>query len=160
MSSFGPDETQAIGRKLGKLLRSGEMVCLYGALGSGKTCLVQGLARGLEVKEEKQVKSPTFMLIREYEGKVPVYHFDVFRLSSGQELEDLGYDEYFYGRGVTLVEWADRVEEYLPPGRIDIHLIILGEQERRIEVRFPDELSERIAGLGELSSKLKAESSK
>ena len=149
LRSLGPEETKTIGRKLGKLLRSGEVVCLYGELGAGKTCLVQGLAQGLKVREE-EIKSPTFVLIREYEGELPVYHFDLFRLSNSQELEELGYEEYFYGRGVTLIEWADRLGECLPSRRIDINLSIIGEQERHIEVSSPEGLSDQIVeGLAE-----------
>lgn len=132
--SSSPEETRVIGEKIGRTLKPGAVVCLYGELGAGKTCLIQGLARGLGVKEEKEVKSPTFVLIREYEGKVPIYHFDLYRIESEQELEGLGYEEYFYGRGVTLIEWAGKIEEHLPPNRIEIHLAFLEENERRIEV--------------------------
>lgn len=132
--SSSPEETRAMGEKIGRTLRPGAVICLYGELGAGKTCLIQGLARGLGVKEEKEVKSPTFVLIREYEGRFPIYHFDLYRIESEQELEGLGYEEYFYGRGVTLIEWADKIQEHLPPNRIEIHLTFLDENERRIEV--------------------------
>lgn len=132
--SHSPEETRAIGEKVGRTLKPGAVVCLYGEMGAGKTCLIQGLARGLGVKEEKEVKSPTFVLIREYEGRVPIYHFDLYRIESEQELEGLGYEEYFYGRGVSLIEWADKIQEYLPPHRIEIRLAFLDEHERWIEV--------------------------
>ncbi|MBI2876515.1 MAG: tRNA (adenosine(37)-N6)-threonylcarbamoyltransferase complex ATPase subunit type 1 TsaE [Candidatus Tectomicrobia bacterium] len=132
--SSSPEETRTIGEEIGRTLGPGTVVCLYGELGVGKTCLIQGLARGLGVKEEREVKSPTFVLIREYEGTFPIYHFDLYRIESAQELEGLGYEEYFYGRGVTLIEWADRLEEQLPPDRIEIHLTFLEEDRRRIEV--------------------------
>jgi tRNA threonylcarbamoyladenosine biosynthesis protein TsaE len=129
-----PAETAAAGEKLGGLLKPGDVICLIGALGAGKTCFAQGVARGLGVTEA--VNSPTFTLINEYRGRMPFYHVDVFRLSSPGEMEDLGYEEYFYGEGVTLVEWADRVMPILPPERLDLFLTGCAgaENERRIEL--------------------------
>jgi tRNA threonylcarbamoyladenosine biosynthesis protein TsaE len=99
-------------------LDSGDVVCLYGDLGAGKTIFAQGVARGLGI--EDTVTSPTFTLINEYQGRLPFYHMDVFRLCSPLEMEDLGYEEYFFGSGVTLVEWADIVHQILPQDRLDI----------------------------------------
>ncbi|MBE3588317.1 MAG: tRNA (adenosine(37)-N6)-threonylcarbamoyltransferase complex ATPase subunit type 1 TsaE [Thermoanaerobacteraceae bacterium] len=113
-------ETEDFGRLLGNLLVPGDVLCLYGDLGAGKTTLARGIARGLGVGGP--VTSPTFNLIHEYDGRLPFYHMDVYRLSGTEDMFDLGYDEYFYGRGVTLVEWAERVSEVLPGERLDIYL--------------------------------------
>ncbi len=111
-------ETAGFGEKIGSFLASGDVVCLYGDLGAGKTKFAQGVACGLGI--EDPVTSPTFTLINEYQGRLPLYHMDVFRLCSPLEMEDLGYEEYFYGSGVTLVEWADIVHQILPQDRLDI----------------------------------------
>ena len=113
-----PEETYAIGQLLGSLLLPGQVVCLFGELGAGKTRFAQGVARGLGVAAP--VTSPTFTLINEYNGRCPVYHMDFYRLSDPLELEDLGYAEYFYGAGVTLIEWPERAMELLPEARLDV----------------------------------------
>lgn len=115
-----PAETAWVGELLGMLLGPGDVVCLIGDLGAGKTSLAQGLARGLGVND--QVTSPTFTLINEYKGRLPLYHMDLYRLEGADELADLGYEEYVYGDGVTVMEWADRVMEALPRERLDIKL--------------------------------------
>jgi len=111
-------ETFDIGKKIAGLLCPGDILCLFGELGAGKTKFAQGVAAGLGVRE--QVTSPTFVLIREYEGRLSFYHMDAYRLSGHEDMEDLGYEEYFYGDGVTLLEWADRVKNILPGERLDI----------------------------------------
>jgi len=112
------EETAGVGEKVGLLLRAGDVICLYGDLGAGKTRFAKGVALGLGVKGP--VTSPTFILINEYQGRLPFYHMDVYRLDDPSEMEDLGYEEYFYGDGVTVVEWADKVQELLPEERLDI----------------------------------------
>ncbi len=112
------EETAGVGEKLGGLLQVGDVVCLNGELGAGKTRFAQGVARGLGI--DAPVTSPTFTLINEYYGRLPFYHIDVFRLDDPLEMKDLGCDEYFYGTGVTLVEWAERMDEILPEERLDI----------------------------------------
>lgn len=107
-------ETDRIGAELAKRVRPGLVVGLVGPLGSGKTRLVRAIAEALGV-DPAQISSPTFALINEYQGRLPVYHFDAYRLASPDEFEALGADEYFRGDGVCLVEWADRVAELLPP---------------------------------------------
>jgi tRNA threonylcarbamoyladenosine biosynthesis protein TsaE len=119
----GAEETQKVGMELGARLVPGTVVGLIGALGSGKTCLAQGICRGLGVEE--YVTSPSFVLIHEYEGRLPVYHFDLYRLRDAEALFDLGYEEYFYGDGVCLVEWAER-------DGVEVHLNDLGAQMREI----------------------------
>jgi len=115
-----PEETIQVGKKLGALLRAGDVVCLNGDLGTGKTRFAQGVACGIGVGDP--VTSPTFTLINEYRGRLPLYHIDVYRLNDELEMEDLGYEEYFYGDGVTLVEWAERVAGLLPVERLDIYI--------------------------------------
>jgi tRNA threonylcarbamoyladenosine biosynthesis protein TsaE len=110
--TYAPEDTAELGRKLGGLLLAGDLICLIGELGAGKTSFAQGVARGLGV--EGQVRSPSFTLIHEYYGRLPLYHLDLYRLNDPSELEDLGYEEYFYGDGVALVEWADRVRFFSP----------------------------------------------
>lgn len=112
----GLKETDEFGIRLGKLLKPGDVVCLNGELGAGKTTLTKSIGLGLGV--EDYITSPTFSLINEYEGRYPVYHFDVYRLENADELYDLGFDEYFYGKGVSIIEWADKIEKFLPEERI------------------------------------------
>ena len=128
-----PEETKEFGRSLAKQLRTGSVVALIGPLGSGKTVLIQGICSGLGV--EKVVTSPSFVIINEYPGKFRVYHFDLYRLENVEEFIKLGYEEYFYGSGITLIEWAEKIKNFLPEKRIEINLEILSENERRISVR-------------------------
>jgi len=116
----GPEETRLVGEALGGLLRPGDLVCLYGELGAGKTTFVQGMARGLGVLEA-YITSPTFSLVNEYEGRLRFSHIDLYRLSSPDDLEDMGFSEY-PGEGVTAVEWPERAGEELPDERLDVRL--------------------------------------
>jgi len=115
-----PEETARLGMVLGSLLNAGDMICLEGDLGAGKTCFAQGVARGMGI--DGPVSSPTFTLVNEYYGELTLYHLDVYRLNSPDELEDLGYEEIFYGDGVTLLEWAERVQEVLPAERLEVRI--------------------------------------
>ena len=112
----GLEETKEFGIKLGKLLNGGDILCLNGDLGAGKTTLTKSIGIGLGVTD--YITSPTFALINEYEGRVPVYHFDVYRLENVEDLYDLGFDDYFYGKGISIIEWADKIEKLLPEERI------------------------------------------
>ena len=125
-------ETIALGEELGKKLIPGAVVALNGGLGAGKTYLSKGIARALGFSGE--VKSPTFTLINIYEGRVPVYHFDCYRLKNNADLENIGYEEYFYGDGVTVIEWADKIRELLPNKYIEVKLTVVDEDKRRIEI--------------------------
>ena len=118
--STGPEWTRGFGRRLGRLLRPGDVVGLIGPLGSGKTCLAQGIIEGLGVRGP--IPSPTFTLIHQYRGRLPVYHFDLYRLEDPRELEELGAEEYFYGDGVTIIEWAERAGDYLPRSYLRLEL--------------------------------------
>jgi tRNA threonylcarbamoyladenosine biosynthesis protein TsaE len=122
MVSESAECTRAIGAQLGELLQAGDVVALSGDLGAGKTCCVQGIARGLGLSDEFTVTSPTYTLIHEYQGRTAIYHVDVYRLTRAEELYDLGYEEYVYGAGVTLIEWADRILAFLPDDHLALHL--------------------------------------
>jgi tRNA threonylcarbamoyladenosine biosynthesis protein TsaE len=128
-------ETEACGRNLARELKAGDIVALQGELGAGKTCWVQGVATALSVHEA--VRSPTFTLINEYHGRLPIYHFDLYRLNRPQELEELGYEEYFFGDGICILEWAEKAGRLLPPCHWLVHFKILSEQARRIEIYPP-----------------------
>jgi tRNA threonylcarbamoyladenosine biosynthesis protein TsaE len=126
-------DTRKLGAALAEVLPGGSVVALDGPLGAGKTRLVQALAEALGVPRSECV-SPTFMLINEYHGRLPVYHFDAYRLKDEDEFLELGPDEYFYGSGITLVEWAERVEHCLPPERLEVRIEPAGATERRFEI--------------------------
>jgi len=128
--SKNTEDTYRIGKKLGKLLFPGSIICLNGDLGTGKTAFTQGIGKGLGVSEH--VVSPTYTIINEYtSGRIPLYHFDVYRLGSSDEMYELGCDEYFYGDGVTVVEWADSVEDVIPSERLWVTINKLEEPDQR-----------------------------
>ena len=109
-----PEETFALGRRIGQQAKAGEIYTLIGDLGVGKTVLTQGVAAGLGIEEP--VSSPTFTIMQIYEeGRLPFYHFDVYRIGDVEEMDEIGYEDYFYGGGVCLIEWANLIEEILPP---------------------------------------------
>ena len=113
VETFSPEETFQLGRSLGQSAKAGEIYTLCGDLGTGKTVFTQGFAAGLGIREP--VCSPTFTIVQEYgEGRLPLYHFDVYRIGDPEEMEEIGYEDYFYGDGVCLIEWADLIEELLP----------------------------------------------
>ena len=114
-----PEETFALGEKIGKQARKGQVYTLTGDLGTGKTVFTQGVAAGLGIREP--VNSPTFTIVQVYEeGRLPFYHFDVYRIGDIEEMEEIGYDDYFFGEGICLIEWAELIEEILPENRISI----------------------------------------
>src|SRR3954468_21490796 len=117
-TSYGEEETERFAVSLARRLLSGDVIALEGDLGAGKTAFTKGLAKGLEVT--RTVNSPTFTIIKEYQGRLPLYHMDVYRVADAYE--DLGFDEYFEGEGVTVVEWAHLIEEQLPHERLTIFL--------------------------------------
>jgi tRNA threonylcarbamoyladenosine biosynthesis protein TsaE len=129
-----PEETQGIGLLLGRLCQSGDVILLDGDLGTGKTCFVQGLAQGLEV--DSTVTSPTFVLIAEYSGRLSLYHMDLYRLADGLVKFDLGLDEYFYGDGVTVVEWPKYGGEDIPAECIWLHFEHKEFDQRTIECSY------------------------
>ena len=125
--THSPEETIQLGRLLGKQLQAGDILALIGELGSGKTCLTRGICQGLDVSDE--VTSPTFVLINEYHGRLPVYHFDFYRLNSEEEIWDLGIEDYLNRDGVCIIEWAERGLSLLPADHLDIYLTNLFEFE-------------------------------
>ncbi len=127
-----PEATERLGRRLGALLFPGAVVALVGQLGAGKTYLSRAIAAGLGVPGSATVTSPTFVLVQEYEGgRLPVFHFDAYRLAGEDEFAELGAAEYFEGRGVCLVEWAERVPGCLPADHLGIELLVTGPLSRR-----------------------------
>jgi len=111
-NSQSPDQTQLLGSYLGKLAQKADVLLLTGELGTGKTCLVQGIARGLNVQE--YAFSPSFVILRQYHGRLPLYHIDLYRLDSMDEIIGLGLEDYFYGDGVCVIEWAEKARQLLP----------------------------------------------
>jgi len=126
--------TEAFGRKLGERLFGGAVIALIGPLGAGKTHLVRAIAEGLGVANPAAVNSPTFVLIQEYPARLPIYHFDAYRLSGPGDFAELGVSEYFQGEGVCLVEWADKVEAALPGEHLRIAIEVVSEHRRRFEI--------------------------
>lgn len=129
-------DTRALGVRLGKMAKPGEVYALIGDLGVGKTVFTQGFAEGLEIGE--WVNSPTFTIVQEYvDGRLPFYHFDVYRIGDPEEMYEVGFDDYVYGDGVSLIEWANRIEEILPEDTITVRIdkdLIKGFDYRRIEI--------------------------
>jgi len=136
--SSSQEDTKKIGRAIGKLLTAGDVVCLYGDLGSGKTCLAQGIIKGLDVAEDKYLRSPTFTLINQYKGRMPACHLDLYRLDNINEIEDIGIEEHIHGDEVVIIEWAERMERLLPEKRIDIHISSININTRKIVILCPD----------------------
>lgn len=136
--SGSAEETAAAGERLGARLGAGAVVALTGELGAGKTCFVQGLVRGLGVTSG--ATSPTFVLVNEYRGRVPVHHVDLYRTGSLTELLDIGLDEMLSGDGVTVVEWAERAEPLVPADAVRVHIEGVGDEPRRITITAPSDV--------------------
>lgn len=136
--------TDAFGRRLAQLLFPGAVIALIGPLGAGKTHLVRAIAEGLGIADPRRVSSPTFVLIQEYDARLPIYHFDAYRLKSEAEFADLGVYEYFQGGGVCLVEWADKVASCLPEEYLQIAIVVTGADSRRFELQGRGAQYERI----------------
>jgi len=131
--SHSAKETLEIGRRLGELARPGDVFLLVGRLGAGKTCLTQGIARGLGITG--YAASPSFVIVRELPGRLPLFHIDLYRLERLEEIAELGLDDYLYGQGVCVVEWADRGLSLLPAERLLIEIGYLSESERSLRLR-------------------------
>ncbi|MXV76118.1 tRNA (adenosine(37)-N6)-threonylcarbamoyltransferase complex ATPase subunit type 1 TsaE [Candidatus Poribacteria bacterium] len=119
-----PEATQALGKKIGKTLKRGDVIALIGDLGTGKTCLTQGIAHGAGIAPNEIVSSPSYILINEYHGKVPIYHIDLYRLENSEEIAELGLSEYVEGDGICIIEWAERMAEALPDSCIKIYITL------------------------------------
>ena len=119
IESFSPEETLELGKRMGQNAKPGEVYTLVGDLGVGKTVFTQGIALGLEIEES--ICSPTFTIVQVYEeGRMPFYHFDVYRIGDVEEMDEIGYEDYFYGEGLCMIEWANLIEEILPSTRKEI----------------------------------------
>ncbi|MBU5460895.1 tRNA (adenosine(37)-N6)-threonylcarbamoyltransferase complex ATPase subunit type 1 TsaE [Anaerostipes sp. MSJ-23] len=122
IESYSAQDTYDLGKKLGKEVKEGQVFCLDGDLGVGKTVFTKGLAQGLGIEEP--IQSPTFTIVREYEeGRLPFYHFDVYRIGDVEEMDEIGYEDYVYGGGVCLIEWANLIEEILPDHYTKIEIL-------------------------------------
>ncbi len=131
--SHSENQTRRLGMRLAALLNPGDVLALVGDLGSGKTRWVQGICRGLNVTDP--VISPTFTLVNEYQGRWPIYHIDLYRLSDASEVLTFGLEDYLYGSGISLIEWADRAGEFMPDNYLTVELYHLEETKRRVVLR-------------------------
>jgi tRNA threonylcarbamoyladenosine biosynthesis protein TsaE len=129
------EATIALGERIGKLVSAGDFIALTGELGSGKTHFARGVAVGLGVDPSLHVTSPTYTLMNSYAGRLPLYHFDLYRLNSTNILDAEAYEEYFYGDGVTVIEWADKIRTLLPSKYVEVSLAVAGENKRKIEIK-------------------------
>jgi len=148
-----PEETRELGRRLGEFALAGLVVLLNGDLGAGKTCFSQGVAGGLGVSPTTPVTSPSYTLLNIHYGRLPLYHFDLYRLSQVDDLADLGYDEFAEGDGLTLVEWADRMTETLVAS-VDVFIEHLSEQQRKFCFHALDDQGRAILAQLEESARL------
>lgn len=133
ITTHSPEETIELGARLVAALEAGDLVALVGELGAGKTMFTKGIAKGLGVVEYDYVNSPSFVVMKEYSGEKPLYHFDIYRLEEKSFCETLDYEEYFYGGGITVVEWADKVEDLLPEEYLEVRISYNGENARKFE---------------------------
>jgi tRNA threonylcarbamoyladenosine biosynthesis protein TsaE len=128
------DDTVSLGERVGRLALPGDFIALTGDLGAGKTHFTQGFARGIGIDPDICIASPSYTLMNEYHGRIPLYHFDLYRLTGDDDVRDLGFEEYFNGRGVCVVEWADRLCQELPGAYLKVDFVRSGETTRTIEI--------------------------
>lgn len=134
------DETISIGRKLGQRVSQGDIICINGELGTGKTHLTKGIAEGLGINE--YITSPTFTIVNEYEGRIKLYHFDVYRVNDPDEIAAIGFDEYIFGDGVSVIEWSDYIKELIPIEHLSINIYNvpgMNCNSRRIDIHYNGE---------------------
>jgi tRNA threonylcarbamoyladenosine biosynthesis protein TsaE len=129
-----PEETIAFGKEIGRKLKAGDILAFFGELGSGKTTMIKGICLGLEVSDERTIKSPSFIIVNEYQGRYPIYHIDLYRINDATELKGLGLEEYLESRGVVLIEWAEKVTHLLPSNTVRVEIKILTETSRLISI--------------------------
>jgi len=133
--SGSPAETESIGEQIAEILKVRDMICFTGVLGAGKTCLIKGIGIGLGIPGD-EIKSPSFTLVNEYNGRLPLFHFDLYRMKDISELYHIGWHDYLLRDGIVVVEWGEKADGYLPGNRIDIKMEILSEKGRRINIFF------------------------
>lgn len=136
------EQTKELGRQIGNALVGGEVIAMVGDLGAGKTTITKSIALSLGIEEH--VTSPTFTIVNEYQGRVKLYHFDVYRIGDIEEMYDLGFDEYIDSGGVSIIEWANLIEEILPDDAINIEIISLGDDKRQITITGKGEKTQNI----------------
>jgi tRNA threonylcarbamoyladenosine biosynthesis protein TsaE len=129
-------QTLLVGEKIGQYIYPGTVICLSGDLGSGKTTLVQGIAKGLCVSEKYYITSPTYNIINQYPGKHPLFHADLYRINSSNELDDIGFYEILNSENIVVIEWAEKLKNYISSDRIDIYMQILDDTLRKITVKL------------------------
>jgi len=137
------EQTEEVGRVLGTMLEAGDLVCLFGDLGAGKTHFSYGVAQGLQVRDQ-YITSPTFTFVNEYQGRIPLYHIDLYRLKDPSELESIGFEEYIDSDGATVIEWAERAEEELPDEKLNVYISDVSESSREIGFFAEGERYERL----------------
>lgn len=142
-------QTMALAGRIARTLEQGDVVALAGELGAGKTVFVKGMAYGLEVEKNIVVTSPTFVILHEYPGRLPLYHFDFYRLQDRKQAEGIGYEEYFEGDGVCAVEWADRFPEIFPPSTLRVNIEALGETGRLFRISADKGMADRLRKIEE-----------
>jgi len=133
------DETYKLGELIGSFVNSGDIICLIGDLGTGKTHLTKGIAKGLDVKDN--ITSPTFTIVNEYTGRLKLYHFDVYRVNDPDEIAAIGFDEYIFSDGVSIIEWANYIMELIPESNLTIEIeknLELGDDYRKININYSD----------------------
>lgn len=136
--SSSPEETVKLGGNIGQILEGGMILCLSGDLGTGKTTLTKSIALSLGVEE--YVTSPSYTIVNEYEGKYPVYHFDVYRINEIEELYEIGYEEYFFGNGVTIIEWASMIMDLIPEDAVKVEIERLDDNVRKFVISAPEKV--------------------
>ncbi len=135
LETHSPDETRRFAEALSRHLRPHDCLVLLGGFGVGKTTFVKGLARGLGVRRVREVTSPSFVMLKIYDGRLPLYHFDLYRLRTARDVQRIGWDEFVEGEGVTVIEWPQAAGPLLPSSSLKVRFTILGDQDRLIEVR-------------------------
>ncbi len=143
-TTTAPDETERLGALLGTLAGPGDYVSLIGDLGAGKTCFARGVARGVGVDPRVPITSPTFTLLNIHQGRIPLYHFDLYRLAGDADVDELGFGDYFSGDGLSLVEWAERLADELPGERLEVLFSHQDDTTRRLEFRAVGTRYERL----------------
>lgn len=158
ITTASPGETEQLGFTIGSLLRPGSFLALRGDLGGGKTCLTRGIVAALAPQSAHLVASPTYAIMNSYPGDIPVYHFDFYRLAGDDDVAELGFEDWFYGDGVSVVEWSERLDELIPEDVLTLQFDYVGDDLRRITITASGEKSEfvleRLSGMHHQQKKL------